>query len=351
MRRRRVSRWTDKRLAKEWEYKLLGKESRARQTTLCPLLVVFFFTCLAGNAVAQRLYSIGSLNTADQFISSFEGFRSRMAELGYREKDNVRYQFYNSKGNSELLATLAQKLAQDKVDLIVTSSTAATVAAAKAAENTRIPVLFLSAGNPERLIKSYSGSGKNLAGISSASMELVEKRFELITELKPTTKKIALFQNPQGVNNKSSAPQMRNAAARLGLKLWEVNVANIEDIEKAAPGVNRSLADAIFTAPEALITQGIDVIVKQAIREKMPLICHLFLNVQQGALATYAPDYRALGKQAAALADKIFKGANPGSLPIEMPDKVNLAINLRTAKAIDLNIPKELLIRADHIFE
>jgi putative ABC transport system substrate-binding protein len=191
----------------------------------------------------------------------------------------------------------------------------------------------------------------NLAGISSASIELVEKRFQLVKELAPGTKKIAVFQNPRGVNYQASSSEMREGAARLRFKLWEINVASLEDFEKAAPAVNRSVADAIFTAPDSLITQGIDIAVKQAIKEKMPLITSLLVNVQRGALATYAPDYQALGKQGAALADKIFKGVNPGILPIEMPDKVKLVINLRTAKAIDLKIAKELLIRADQIFE
>jgi putative ABC transport system substrate-binding protein len=306
---------------------------------------------LVGTAAAQKVYSVGSLNTADQFITAFEGFRGRMAELGYRESHNIRYQYYNSRGDTELLTTLAQKLAQDKVDLIVTSSTSATVAAAKATAKSRIPVLFVSAGNAEMLVKSYAGSGSNLAGISSASMELVEKRFELLKELAPAAKRVAVPQDPRGINYKANISETRAAAVRLGLKLTEINVTSVEDIERLAPGINRSMADAIFTPPESLLTEGIDLIVKQAIKEKLPLITSLLVNVQRGCLATYAANYRSLGKQGAALADKILRGVHPGGLPIEMPDKVNLVMNLKTAKAIDLKIPKELLLRADQVFE
>lgn len=316
-----------------------------------PLLVTFSLASFGKTVDAQKIYSVGSLNTADQFISAFEGFRGRMAELGYREKHNVRYQYYNARGNSELLATLAQKMVQDRVDLIVTSSTSATVAAAKASEKNRIPVLFLSAGNPELLVKSYAGSGSNLAGISSASTELVQKRFELLKELVPAARKLIVLHYPGGVNYKANISETRGAAARLRLKLWEISVMSVEEIEKAMHGINRSAADAIFMPPESLLTEGIDNIVKQAIKEKMPLITSLFGNVKRGSLATYAANYRALGKQAGALADKILKGTNPGSLPIEMPDKVNLVINLKTAKAIDLKIPKELLLRADEVFD
>jgi putative ABC transport system substrate-binding protein len=313
-------------------------------------LLALFIAVPADSAEAQKAYSIGSLNTSEQFISAFDGFRSRMAELGYRERHNVQYQFYNSRGRGDLLKTLAQKLVDDKVDMIVTSSTTATAAAIKASGNSRIPVLFLSAGNPEKLVKSYAGSGTNLAGISSASVELVEKRFELLKELVPSTKRVAVLHYPPGTNYTSNVAESREAASRLGVKLIEFNVIG-EEFDKTVRRINRAEADAIFAPPESFVTEKIDIVVGRAINEKMPLITSLLVNVERGCLGTYAADYTALGKQGAALADKIFKGATPGSLPIEMPDKVNLVLNLKTAKAIDLKIPRELLIRADRIFE
>lgn len=143
----------------------------------------------ASQAEAQKTYSIGSLNTGDSFINAFEGFRERMTELGYREPQNVRYQYHNSRGNEELLRTIAHKLVQDKVDLIVTSSTTATVAAARATQGTPIPVVFLSAGNSQKLFKSFSGSGNNLAGISSASLELTGKRLSYSRNWPPELKR------------------------------------------------------------------------------------------------------------------------------------------------------------------
>ena len=107
------------------------------KSMLIPILTIAWMLFLSPGADAQKVLSIGSLNTADQFINSFEGFRSRMAELGYRNGQNVRYQYYNSRGNDELLRTVAHKLVQEKVDMIVTSSTTATVIAAKATPSAR----------------------------------------------------------------------------------------------------------------------------------------------------------------------------------------------------------------------
>lgn len=306
---------------------------------------------LAPAAEAQKVYSIGSLNTGDQFVNAFESFKVRMSELGYREGHNVRYQHYNARANSELLRNAASKLVEDKVDLIVTSSTTATVAAARAAMSARIPVLFLSAGNPEKLVQNLGGSAGNLAGISSASLELTGKRFELLRELAPRAKKIAMPLNPKGVSYSDIVSEARQTAARLGFEISEVHVSTVNEIESVIPTVTRKSYDAIFHPPDSLVTEGVEVVANQAIRERLPVVTSLLVNVKRGCLATYAADYPALGRQGAALADKILKGVRPGDLPIEVPDRFKLVLNLKTAKAIGLRIAKEMLLRADEVVE
>ena len=300
---------------------------------------------------AQKVYHIGSLNTAEQLASSFDGFKSRMAELGYVEGRNVRYDFYNAKGSEEALIGFAQKLVQDRVDMIVTSSTAATVAAGKATVGTDIPVVFLSAGNAQILVKSFASSGSNLAGVSSASVEIMAKLFELLRELAPRVKRIALFANPTGINYQSILTESRDAAKKMGFTLWEVDVPSREEVIKVTPTVTRKTTDAIYTPPDSLVTDAIEFIVQQSIKEKLPVITTLIANVKKGCLATYSADYFALGRQGAVLVDKILKGAKPSSLPIEQPYKLKLVINLKTAEAIGLKIPKEILLRADEVIE
>ena len=329
---------------------------RANRTLIAKLFILWtvaiaLITSTASQAAAQKIYSIGSLNTGDSFINAFEGFRERMTELGYRERQNVRYQYYNSRGNEELLRSIARKLVHDKVDLIVTSSTTATVAAARATQGTPIPVVFLSAGNSQKLFKSFSGSGNNLAGISSASLELTGKRFELLKELAPSNKRIAIPLDPNGVNYKAIVAEVEATAPKFGLAYSEIHVRRVEEIGTIAQSITRKKYDAIYHPPDSLVTEGVQQVIDQAIREKLPLLTSLLVNVKRGCLATYAADYPALGKQAAALADKIFKGIKPSELPIELPYKLNLVLNLATAKAIDLKISKEILLRADQVFE
>jgi putative ABC transport system substrate-binding protein len=306
---------------------------------------------IANAAVAQNIVTIGSLHTADQFLDAFEGFKSRMAELGYKEGQTVRYEYHNSKGDAQKLSAIAQRLVRDKVNMIVTTSTTATVAAAKATGGTGIPVVFLSAANPQLLIKDFSGSGSNLAGISSASLELTAKRFELLKELVPSVKKMAVPIDPKGVNYQAIVEENRQAAAKLGILISEVHVRSVDEIALTVGAITRKRYDAVFSPADTLVSAGIDWVVKQAIKEKLPTITALLVNVNRGCLATYASDYTALGKQGAVLADKILKGAKPAALPVELPDKIKLALNLKTAKAIGIRIPKEMLLRADEIFE
>jgi putative ABC transport system substrate-binding protein len=302
-------------------------------------------------AAAQKMITIGSLNTADQFLDAFEGFKDRMSKLGYREGQTVHYEYHNSKGDAERLRASAQELVQAKVSMIVTTSTTGTVAAAKATRGAGIPVVFLSAANPQLLIKDFSGSGSNLAGISSASLELTAKRFELLRELAPGAKKMAMPVDPQGVNYKMIVDENRQAVAKLGFLIEEVHVRSLEEIAPAVGAITRKNYDGVFSPADTLISAGIDWVVKQSIKEKLPTITALLVNVKRGCLATYASDYIALGKQGAVLADKILKGAKPAALPVELPDKIKFALNLKTAKAIGMKISKEMLLRADEVFE
>jgi len=303
-------------------------------------------------ALGQKFYRIGALVAADQFLPAIEGFKGKMAEIGYVEGKNVRYEIHNARGDAGTLKQLARKLVQDRPDLIVTSSTTATAAVARTTEGTSIPVVFLSAGNPLKFVKSYSSSGNNLTGITTSSIDLTEKRMELLKELAPGLKKLICLHNPKGENYEANLKATREAAKKLGLQLVEVNVSSSEEIIRRASEIfNRRVGDAVFHPPDAIINAAIMAITSDINRERLPSIVANIGNVKAGALATYSADYFALGQQGAVLVDKVLKGARPRDLPIEQPFKLKLVLNLKTAKAIGLRIPREILLRADEVFE
>jgi len=302
-------------------------------------------------ANAQKVYHIGALLAEEQFAPAVEGFKKKMAELGYVEGKNIEYRIYNAQLNREKLQQFARKLIQEKPDLIVTSSTTATVPVAKLTKGTDLPVVFLSSGNPLELVKSYASSGNNLTGISSATLDLTAKRLELLKELVPKVKRVVSLNNPKGANYRDYLSAVQEAAKKAGLTVREANGANREELTNALGSVTRKTADAILLQPDVIMSGNIDIIVEHTTREKLPLISPLIPHVRRGGLATYAPDYIGLGQQGAMLAHKIFRGARPSDLPIEQPSKLNLVINLKTAKAIGLKIPREILLRADEVIE
>jgi putative ABC transport system substrate-binding protein len=306
----------------------------------------------SSHAQAQRVYRIGALVADDPFMPAFEGFKAKMAALGYAEGSSVVYDLNNVKGDNAALEKLAHKLVRDKPDLIITSSTTATAPVAKTSAGSGIPVVFLSAGNPLAFVKSYASSGNNLTGISTSTIDLTAKRLELLKELAPGIRKVIALHNPEGPNYEENLNATRGAAKRLGLALVEVNATDADElIRKSKESLTRQMGDGIFFPPDARLNAGQKLIYPHVNRERLPSVAPNVGNVRDGALATYASDYFSLGQQGAVLVDKILKGAKPETLPIEQPLKLNLVINLKTAKAIGLKIPKQVLLRADEVVE
>ncbi|HKY08762.1 MAG TPA: ABC transporter substrate-binding protein [Candidatus Binatia bacterium] len=320
------------------------------------------FACLVSilllawsDAAAQRVYRIGALVADDQFVPAIDGFKQRMKELGYIEGKNIDYDFENSKGDQDLLAKMAEGLVQRKPDLIVTSSTTASVPIAKLTKGTDLPVVFLSAGDPLRLVKSYASSGNNLTGISSSSVDLTAKRMELLKKIAPQVKRVIILIDTAalGINHERLTTDAQEAAKKLDLDhvRLAIHTKNSEEMKQKIPLIKRSLGDALFVPPVATIVASTEDIARQVIKEKMPHVGPNVETVNRGLVAAYSSNYHSLGQQGAVLVDKILKGAKPSDLPIEQPFKLHLRLNIKTARAIGLKIPREILIQADEVIK
>jgi putative ABC transport system substrate-binding protein len=275
-----------------------------------------------------------------------------MAASGYIEGKNVVYDFNNAKGDAALLQKMAQKVAQDRPDVIVTSSTTATVPVTKTSAPANIPVVFLSSGNPLVLVKSYASSENNLTGISTSVIDLTAKRVELLKDLAPAIRRLISVNNPEGPNYEDHLRAMREAAKKFALEIVQVNVTTADElVNKSSELLTRKMGDAIAYPPDARVNAAHKRLSPHVNRERLPSIAANVGNVHDGALATYSADYFALGQQGALLVDKILKGAKPENLPIEQPAKLNFVLNMKTAKAIGLKIPKEILVRVDEMIE
>jgi putative ABC transport system substrate-binding protein len=316
---------------------------------------VIFLIMSPGWVWAQKVFRIGALVADDQFVTAIDGFKQRMTELGYNEGKNITYDLQNSEGDQDLLAKLAETLVKRKPDLIVTSSTTASVPIAKLTNGTDVPVVFLSAGDPLRLVKSYASSGNNLTGISSSSVELTAKRLELLKKLAPPIKRVILLIDTAaiGINHERLTRDSEEAASKLGLEpvRLAIHTKNADEMKQKIPLIKRSLGDALMVPPVATIVASTEDIARQVIKEKLPHVGPNVETVNRGLLAAYSSNYHSLGQQGAVLVDKILKGAKPGDLPIEQPFKLHLRINVKTARAINVKLPKELLIQADEVIQ
>jgi putative ABC transport system substrate-binding protein len=281
-----------------------------------------------------------------------EGLREGLSKVGFSEEANIRFIVEEAGRERESYESAAVKLVGAKPDVIVAVTSASTAAARKA--TTVIPIVFTSIGAPVEagLVASFASSGNNLAGISSYAIPLSGKRLELLREITPRSKKVLVIVSVKEPISQIGAQHTEAAAKKFGVQIVRREVANAEDIEKVLVGRWAGAADAVLAVPSVL-TQAkyIEEMIKKANGERLPLIAYEDTLVTMGALGSYGSNRHLTGLQAAKLVAKLLKGAKPSDLPIETPDRFILSVNLATAKAIGIKIPRSVLERADRLVE
>lgn len=295
---------------------------------------------------------VGVLIPGAAYKPVLEGLREGLSAVGYRGEVNIKFLVEAAGGERESYDSAAAKLVGAKPDVIVTVTSASTAAARKA--TTVIPIVFTSIGAPVEagLVASFASSGNNLAGISSYAVPLSGKRLELLREITPRSKKVLVIVSVKEPISQIGAQHTEAAAKKIGVQILRREVANAEDVEKALVSRWAGAADAVLAVPSVL-TQAkyIEEMIKKANQERLPLVVYEDTLVTTGALASYGSNRRLTGLQAAKLVAKLLKGARPADLPIETPDRFILSVNLATAKAIGLRIPRTVLDRVDRLVE
>jgi len=279
------------------------------------------------------------------------GMRDGLKELGYREEKDFTIGVRFTQGNPAELPIGARDLVRLRVDLIVAGETSNAVEAARSATD-RIPIVFIGGGDPVGfgLVKSLAHPGGNITGIADLDIELVPKRMELFREIVPELKRLLFVYDATDPHAETVLRVHRDAARQLGLTLVERPVRSPEEAKAAIAGVRKSHAEGLFSP--RLLSQNIPgFMLEVGAQGTVPTMFYSTFFAERGALASYSPDQHELGRGAAGLIDKILKGAKPADLPVLQPTKFELAINLKTAKALGLVIPRSLLLRADRIIE
>ncbi len=296
-----------------------------------------------------RVYRIGMLETvpAAQNAANLAALRKGLRDLGYVEGQNLLIEYRSADGHAERFPELAAELVRLQPDLIVTRGTPAARAAKKASET--IPMVMATMGDPRAIVGSFARPGANITGVTTFSTELMGKRIELLAELMPKLSRIALLHN---MDNPAAPPEWEEtkaAAQSLGLEAWLLDVRSQDDLGRAFERAAAQRVEALLVGADGLTQMHQRRIVDLVTRNMLPASYPDRAFVEAGGLIAYAVNYPDLYFRFARFIDKIFKGANPGDLPVEQPTKFELVVNLKTAAALGLAVPQSLLLRADGV--
>ena len=299
----------------------------------------------AGAEQARRAYRIGVLNEAwAANHPTVEGLKAGLRDLGLEEGRDVTLDIRFTEGKPEATAVAAAALVKAGVDLIFTSNEAATQAAKAATQ--KLPIVFTLVGDPVAagIVAKLAHPGGNLTGISSLTTELVPKRLEALRNIMPAARRVWAIYYAPDPSSIAAVQRAQETAPRLGLDLVARPVQTSEEIEAALRDVRPG--DALL--PPDIATMDIPALMLEAsLTSRVAAVFPAALWVAHGGLVSYGSDYHAQGVQAARLVAKILRGTRPQDLPVEGADKIDLAVNLKTASLLGLTVPRKVLLRAD----
>jgi putative ABC transport system substrate-binding protein len=304
-----------------------------------------------GAQAQQKLPTIGFMSVStpaawNHFVAAFE---HRLGELGWVNGRNVAIAYRWAEGRSERFVEISAEFVRLKVDVIVTGGSA--VLAAKRATS-EIPIVFALANDPlgAGLVTSLSRPGGNVTGLSLQGPDIGSKRLGLMREALPGLRRLAIIANPASPQAASELDEAQTAARALGIEPVGLEIRRAEDFKPAIEAL-KGRADALYACADALISANASRINTLALAARIPTMFYAREYLEGGGFMSYGANVPELFRRSADFVDKILKGAKPGDIPVEQPTKLELIVNLKTAKALGLTVPPTLLATADEVIE
>jgi putative ABC transport system substrate-binding protein len=315
------------------------------------------FITLLGAAAAWPLAARAQYQTKIPRIGIIDdsprwnAFRHELRDLSYLEGQNIAFDYAYADGVPERLAEAAAALVHRPVDVIATFGTPASLAAKQA--TTTIPIVMISIGDPVRagLVPSLARPGGNITGNTSLGPDVGAKRLQILKEAIPTVSRVALLWNPDNASSVLQFEEVQAAAPTLGVMVISVSVSPRIEFKTAFAAMMKERPDAFAMHAEPLHQTHIAWIIDFMAKHRLPAVYQLSENVRAGGLMSYGASERDLFRRAAGYVHKILQGTKPADLPVEQPVKFELAVNLKTAKAIGLTLPPGILALADEVIE
>ena len=300
---------------------------------------------------AGKIWRLGLLQPGAPPEPLVDAIRARLRELGYVEGRDLTVEARWAEGKLERLDALAAELVSLNVDVIVAFTTPAALAA-RHATNT-IPIVFTAVGDPvgAGVVASLARPGGNATGFSGLATEMSGKRLDILGKIVPAMSRVAMLWNDTNPGMVLRANQAQGAAAKLGVSIQSVGVHDLIDFEPAFAAIASGGANAMLTLADGVTVQHRKRIVDFALRQRLPAIYETREFVQYGGLVSYGSDILDTQRRAAGYVDQIFKGTKPADLPVQQPTKFVLVLNLKTAKALGIEVPPSLSAIADEMIE
>jgi putative tryptophan/tyrosine transport system substrate-binding protein len=299
----------------------------------------------------EKVRRIGFLSASIPGSQVEDGLRQGLREHGYAEGRNLLIEWRFAEGRNDRLTGFVAEFVRLKVDVVVTLAPEAALAAKKG--TAAIPIVFTQVPDPVALglVSSLARPGGNLSGFSILAVDLTGKRLELFKEAVPSLKSAVLLTDRANPVRAAALKEAQIAGLRLGLETQVVEVSDPDELEPAFTTIGRERAHGLFLLPSSFFVVHRIQIAELATKRRLPVVAWTDTLALSGALMSYGPSTSDVLRRAGGHVAKILNGAKPGDLPVEQPTKLELVINLKTAKALGLTIPQSLLLRADQVIE
>ena len=323
-----------------------------RRTFLSAIGVGALVTPLTATAQqTTRIYRVGVVLEGGPYYAIIDGLKAGLRELGFVEGKHYALLVRDVKGDVGALDGAAKDLEQDNVDLIYATATSVTRAVQRSTRKSSI--VFNVGTDPVStgLVKSFANPGGRLTGVYTRSMDLVSKRLQILQEAVPKVHRIVCFYQPENPGARISVAQAREAAPKLGFALVERQISSVDDLRARLRELKTEEADAIFQVLDAMVNSQSALIAEAALAKKLPTMFNEPNAVAAGGLLGYGVNLYTMGRLTETYVQRVLLGTSPAALPVEGFDKLELTINLKTAKALGLTIPQSVLLRADDVIQ
>ncbi len=324
-----------------------------RKTALVSILFAGAFLAAAVTVEAQqpKVHRVGVITAGGSWFETIDGLRVGLKKLGLEETKHFTLVIRDTKGNAKAAEEAAKNLEQEKVNLIYTTQTSITVLAKRATAD--IPIVFCAGADPVDLglVESFARPGGRLTGVFNRVTDLTGKRLEILKEIVPKLRRVVTFYNPSSPVSAESAKLVRETAGQMGIQFVERHVASVEELQASLRALRAGEVDAVFEVSDALVNIQDQLIIDMARGKRLATMFISHSSVVNGGLASYSVSRHEIGRLSAKYVQRILTGVKPKDLPVEGVDKIDLIINLKTAKQIGLTIPQKVLGRADKVIK